>query len=87
MEFAHARDVVHRDLKPSDVWLTSDGAARIGDFGLTISVDMTRLTQSGMVLGTPFYMPTEQATGAEVTHRSDLYSLGCSPQRGGEVKS
>jgi len=50
--------------------------AKIGDFGLAVAVDRTRLTQAGMMVGTVSYMPPEQATGGEITPRSDLYSLG-----------
>ena len=77
LEYAHAKDVVHRDLKPSNVWLTADQTAKIGDFGLAMSMDMSRLTQSGTVVGTLLYMSPEQATGGKITPRSDLYSLGC----------
>jgi serine/threonine protein kinase/tetratricopeptide (TPR) repeat protein len=76
LEFAHGQQIVHRDLKPGNVWLTVDGTAKIGDFGLAVAVDKTRLTQAGMMVGTVNYMPPEQATGGEVTRRSDLYSLG-----------
>ena len=76
MEFAHSRGVVHRDLKPGNVWLTSDGTAKIGDFGLAVALDRSRLTSEGMMVGTVSYMPPEQAMGGEVTPRSDLYSLG-----------
>ena len=67
LEFAHSQGVVHRDLKPGNVWLTSDGTARIGDFGLAVSMDRSRLTSEGMMVGTAFYMPPEQATGGQVT--------------------
>jgi serine/threonine protein kinase len=76
LEFAHSHGIIHRDLKPGNVWLTADGTAKIGDFGLAMALDKTRLTQAGMMVGTVSYMPPEQATGGEVTPRSDLYSLG-----------
>ena len=76
LEFAHSRGIVHRDLKPGNVWLTSDGVAKIGDFGVAVALDRSRLTTEGMMVGTVSYMPPEQAMGGEVTPRSDLYSLG-----------
>ena len=75
-EFAHGRGIVHRDLKPGNVSLTTDGVAKIGDFGLAVSLDRSRLTTEGMMVGTVSYMPPEQAMGGDVTPRSDLYSLG-----------
>ena len=74
---AHAHGVVHRDLKPGNVWLAADGAAEIGDFGLAVALEQSRLTMHGMLVGTVAYMPPEQALGGEVTPRADLYSLGC----------
>jgi tetratricopeptide (TPR) repeat protein len=76
LEFAHRRGIVHRDLKPGNVWLTAEGAAKVGDFGLAVALDRSRLTAEGMMVGTVAYMPPEQALGGEVTPRADLYSLG-----------
>ena len=61
LEFAHSRSIVHRDMKPGNVWITADGVAKIGDFGLAVSLDRSRLTQEGMMVGTVSYMPPEQA--------------------------
>ena len=77
LEHAHARGIVHRDLKPGNVWLDRTGMAKIGDFGLAVAVDRSRLTQAGMMVGTVSYMPPEQAMGGETTPASDLYALGC----------
>ena len=76
LEFAHSKGVVHRDLKPGNIWLSADGVAMIGDFGIALSPSYTRVTQSGMVLGTVAYMSPEQATGGQVDERSDLLLLG-----------
>jgi tetratricopeptide (TPR) repeat protein len=76
LECAHSKGIVHRDLKPGNVWLSADGTVKIGDFGLALAVDLSRLTDSGMMVGTCHYMPPEQAMGGEVTAKTDLYSLG-----------
>ena len=73
---AHALSIVHRDLKPENVWLDTDGAARLGDFGLAANVEASRITTEGTVLGTVAYLAPEQALGRDPEPRSDLYALG-----------
>jgi class 3 adenylate cyclase/tetratricopeptide (TPR) repeat protein len=74
---AHANGVVHRDLKPGNVWLASDGTVKLGDFGLAMAAGRSRITLEGMMLGTVGYMAPEQAVGRDVDARADLYALGC----------
>ncbi len=77
LALAHAQGVLHRDVKPDNIWFTADGTAKLGDFGLAIAFGHSRVTAPGTLLGTAAYMPPEQALGSDIDARADLYSLGC----------
>jgi tRNA A-37 threonylcarbamoyl transferase component Bud32 len=76
LECAHERSIVHRDVKPQNVLVDSEGSAKITDFGIARTLTEEGLTADGRVLGTTDYVSPEQALGRPVTGQSDLYSLG-----------
>jgi Tol biopolymer transport system component len=80
LDYAHRHNIIHRDIKPENI-LLHDGRALVADFGIALAVSSaggTRMTETGMSLGTPHYMSPEQAMGErEITVRSDVYALGC----------
>jgi serine/threonine protein kinase len=75
LDYAHSNRVVHRDVKPANILITTDNKVKITDFGIA-RLDSSNLTQEGQLLGTPNYMAPEQIQGKEVDHRADLFSLG-----------
>ncbi|HEY7029132.1 MAG TPA: serine/threonine-protein kinase, partial [Gemmatimonadales bacterium] len=81
LQYAHSHHVIHRDIKPENI-LLHGGHALVADFGIALAVSRsdggTRMTETGMSLGTPHYMSPEQAMGErEITAKSDVYALGC----------
>ncbi len=80
LDYAHRNDVIHRDIKPENI-LLHDGRPVVADFGIALAVSAAgggRMTETGLSLGTPYYMSPEQATAdRDLSARSDVYSLGC----------
>jgi len=76
LEHAHRAGVVHRDMKPANVMVTSAGTVKIMDFGIARMRGAEQMTLDGRLMGTPAYMPPEQVLGEEVDGRADLYAVG-----------
>jgi len=76
LAYAHEYDIIHRDVKPSNIMVIRDGHVKITDFGIARMTSAAVRTQTGMVLGSPKYMSPEQVMGKEIDQRSDIFSLG-----------
>ncbi|MBI3667940.1 MAG: protein kinase, partial [Acidobacteria bacterium] len=76
LDAAHSEGVIHRDLKPQNIMIDGSGRVVVMDFGIARSMEMSGLTQTGALIGTPEYMSPEQAKGEKVDTRSDLFPLG-----------
>jgi len=76
LAYAHEYDIVHRDVKPSNIMVIRDGHVKITDFGIARMASAGVRTQTGMVLGSPKYMSPEQVMGKALDQRSDIFSLG-----------
>ncbi len=76
LRFAHRRDVIHRDIKPQNIIVDSEGRVKVTDFGIARAGSASTMTEAGSILGTAHYLSPEQAQGRPVEAASDLYSLG-----------
>lgn len=76
LSVAHSHNIIHRDIKPHNIMMKSDGTAKLGDFGIAKAVSDSTLTETSKIIGSVHYFSPEQARGSYVDERSDIYSLG-----------
>jgi serine/threonine protein kinase len=76
LAYAHSRHVIHRDVKPANIMVSTAGQVKVLDFGLARVATRDTITRKGVILGTPDYMSPEQAVGKQLDHRSDVFSAG-----------
>lgn len=76
LSLAHKNDIIHRDIKPHNIMITNEGTAKLGDFGIAKAVSDSTITETSKIIGSVHYFSPEQARGAYVDERSDIYSLG-----------
>jgi serine/threonine protein kinase len=76
LEYTHNKNVIHRDIKPSNILISHHGEVKLIDFGVAKDETPSKLTVTGMIVGTPSYMSPEQANGDPISPQSDVYSLG-----------
>jgi serine/threonine-protein kinase len=76
LHYAHARNVIHRDIKPDNIQILTGGQVKLTDFGIARLIEEPALTSNGQIFGTPSYMSPEQIEGKHIDHRSDLFGVG-----------
>ena len=76
LDYAHRHGVIHRDVKPGNLIINTDGVVKLADFGIAKAAEDSKITQIGSVLGTAAYLSPERTRGEEATPSSDVYSLG-----------